>query len=81
MTEEFCLSVDELAEAGRIIRSAQPGTYTLPKLYGSEWVSKVSPTTFGARFRASVAKRELAGISLLQQKTGANHLQYLVHDR
>lgn len=81
MTDEFSLNPDELAEAERIIRSAPPGQYTLPKLYGSGWASIVSPTNFGSRFRASVDKRQLVGISLLPQKTGANHLQYLVHAR
>ena len=81
MPDNFGLNPDELDEAERIIRLTSPGEYTLPKLYGSGWVLIVSPTNFGSRFRASVERQQLIGISLLPQKTGANHLQYLVHDR
>lgn len=81
MAEDFCLTPEEFAEAQQIILTTRPGRYTLPKLYGSAWLSKLSPTTFGARFKATVRAGRLGGISLLPSKTGANHLQYLVHDR
>ncbi|VTO19759.1 hypothetical protein [Brevundimonas vancanneytii] len=81
MPEEFVLDPDEVAEAGRIIRGTPPGLYTLAKLYGAEWDMKLSPTTFGARFKASVVAGRLGGISLHPEKTGANALQYRVYDQ
>lgn len=81
MSEEFVLDPDEVAEAERIIRRTQPGLYTLAKLYDAAWDTKLSPTTFGARFKASVVTGRLGGISLHPYKTGANAIQYLVHDR
>jgi hypothetical protein len=79
--EEFGLSADEIAEAERVIRRAPADLYTLVKLYGADWDTKRSPTTFGARFKASVVAGRLSGISLHPHKTGANAIQYLVHYR
>ena len=81
MSEGFRLNHDEIAEAKRVIRRAPAALYTLVKLYGADWNAKLSPTTFGARFKASVVARQPSGITLYPHKTGANALQYLVHDR
>lgn len=81
MSEDFGLNRDEIAEAERVIRRAPAGLYTLVKLYGADRNSKLSPTTFGSRFKASVAAGQLSGITLYPHKTGSNALQYLVHDR
>ena len=80
MTEPFGLNPDEIAEAERVINRAPAGLYTLAKLYGADWNMKLSPTTFGARFRATVAGRHLTGISLHPKKTTANALQYWVNN-
>lgn len=79
--EVFDLSPDELREAEQVIRRSPPGLYTLAKLYGSDWDTKVSPTTFGGRFKVAVSEKRLSGISLHPHSTGANALQYRVHDR
>lgn len=81
MVEPFDLSLDEIAEAERIITRASAGLYTLAKLYGRDWDAKMDPTVFGARFKAAVVAGQLGGISLHPHKTSANALQYLVHDR
>lgn len=81
MTDEFELSADEISEARSIIARARPGLYTLANLYGPEWKAKRSPTTFGARFKATVMRGSLPGIELHPQKTGANALQYTVYGR
>jgi len=79
--EVFDLSPDELREAEQVIRRSPPGVYTLAKLYGPDWDTKVSPTTFGGRFKAAVSAKRLVGISVHPHRTGANAIQYRVHDR
>ena len=81
MAKEYGLTADELAEAERVIRRAPAGLYTLKKLYGDDWNSKASPTTFGARFAASIVAKRLSGIALHSEKTRANALQYRVDGR
>ena len=78
--EAIDLSPDELREAEKVIRRAGPGLYTLPEIYGSDWHTKVSPTTFGRRFKAAVAAERLSGITLHPERTTTNKTQYLVHD-
>lgn len=76
MVEEFGLSDEELREAAEVIRRSKPGRYTLPKLYGQHWDAKVSPTTFGGRFKAAVTAGLVEGITIVPEKTGENHVQY-----
>jgi hypothetical protein len=80
MAKEFKLSNEELQEAAVVVRRSPLGVYTLANLYGSLWRTKVSPTNFGSRFKASVIAGQVAGITVLPQKTGANAVQYQVHN-
>ena len=79
MTTEYGLNEDELLEAQALIRNAAPGKYTLRKLYGPLWTTKV-PTTFGDLFIESVRSGRLSGISFVRKKSN-NSSEYEVHRR
>ena len=67
----------EILQAQAIINQATPGIYELKVLYGSTWSSIRSPTTFGAKFKATVLAKQLRGICIKSPKTD-NHQTYEV---
>ncbi len=71
------LSSAEILQAQAIINRAPPGIYELKVLYGSTWTSITSPTTFGAKFKATVLAGNLMGIRIKSPKTD-NHQTYEV---
>ena len=81
VVEEYGLSSDELQEAKEMIRRAEPGIYTLRKLYGLRWLALVSPRDFGGRFKAAVRRGLLPGITICPEKNSANAVLYEVYGR
>ncbi len=71
------LNSAEILQAQAIINKATSGIYELKVLYGSTWLSIKSPTTFGAKFKATVIAGKLQGICIKSPKTD-NHQTYEV---
>ncbi len=71
------LSSAEILQAQEIINKTTPGIYELKVLYGSKWLSINSPTTFGAKFKATVLAGQLQSICIRSAKTD-NHQTYEV---
>ncbi len=72
------LSNEELVAARLRIVSLPAGLYELSQIYGASWASIASPTSFGARFKSSVAAGHLVNIELASRKTN-NHQTYCIH--
>ena len=71
------LTEEELVNAQLRVRALPPGTYELREIYGSNWGSVGSPSSFGAKFKAAVKAELLVGIELHSLKTN-NHHVYLI---
>lgn len=71
------LSSAEILQAQAIINKATPSIYELKVLYGSTWLTIRSPTTFGAKFKATVLAGKLRSICIKSPKTD-NHQTYEV---
>lgn len=71
------LTPKQIAKAQRLIDRKVPGTYELKQLYGSEWTSIISPTSFGKAFKATVKSGPLTNIRHQSLKTN-NHHTYVV---
>ena len=71
------LSSSEILHAQATINQAASGTYELKVLYGKTWLLITSPTTFGAKFKATVLAGALKGICIKSPKTD-NHQTYEV---
>lgn len=67
------LSSAEILQAQSIIDQISIGIYELNALYGDAWRSVKSPTTFGAKFKATVLAGHLENIRLHSLKTNNHH--------
>ena len=73
------LSSAEILQAQGIINQAPAGIYELKVLYGNTWRSITSPTTFGAKFKATVLAGNLRNICLcIESPQSDNHQTYEV---
>lgn len=71
------LTPKQIAKAQRIIDRTAPGEYELKQIYGSQWTSISSPTSFGKSFKATVKAGLLQNIRHQSLKTN-NHHTYVV---
>lgn len=78
LTRSNVLTPNEIAEAERLIRAAEPGIYELKALYGSRWANVQSPTTFGKRFKQAVQESRLKNIRFANTASD-NHAIYEVY--
>lgn len=69
------LSPEEIAQAQEIINKCSSGIYELTTLYGVEWAYVKSPTSFGRKFKQTVAAGYLKRIKYSDCKTD-NHVTY-----
>jgi len=67
------LTKEEIAVAQGAIDGTPTGEYELRDIYGSEWQYIVSPTSFGARFKKTVADGHLKRIKPSSQKKKTNN--------
>jgi hypothetical protein len=71
------LSSAEILQAQAIINQAPLGIYELKVLYGNAWSSITSPTTFGAKFKATVLAGNLRNICISTNSPKSdNHQTY-----
>lgn len=76
------LSSAEILQAQTIINQASPGIYELKVLYGNTWPSITNPTTFGAKFKATVYEGHLKKIRInIDSPKSNNHQTYDVLEK
>lgn len=71
----MALTEDEIEVAQFRINDCAVGNFELAQIYGEFWDAIPNPTHFGKRFKQSVRKGELRGISL-GVRTSDNHQTY-----
>jgi len=69
------LSPEEIAQAQDIINKCNSGDYDLPELYGEDWAYVHSPTSFGRKFKQTVADGYLHNIKFSERRKN-NHAAY-----
>lgn len=72
------LTQEEINLAQSFIDKLPPGTYTLPKIYGSNWNKVADPNGFGKLFKLSVLDNRFKNIHWISEKTSDNKQQYII---
>ena len=70
------LNEKQLKFAQVLINDLKPGVYSAKEIYGSSWNRIEVPTTFGAKFKASVDGKLLKSIRSIEKKLGNNLQTY-----
>lgn len=71
------LSVTELQHAQKLIDAKSPGTYQLSDIYGYDWASIISPTSFGRYFLRAINEQKLHRIKPIKPRSD-NHWEYVI---
>lgn len=71
------LSNKEIEKCNDVINALTAGTYELKDMFGDDWNTVASPTSFGKRFKQSVLNGKFKKVSLIKIKTN-NHNLYKV---
>lgn len=67
------LTPKQIARAQKLIDDMPPGDYELNQIYGPQWPSITSPTSFGKMFKAAVVAGLLQNIKHHDLKTNNHH--------
>ena len=71
------LTLSEIGQAQALIEKLPAGVYVIKEIYGDQWNSVSSPTSFGAKFKATVEAGLLTGIQVGKLKSD-NHRKYTI---